>query len=1450
MSEILAIDNNNDNDIEEIISKIISYKDENNQHLLSKFSISYLISLIEKDKITQMERAFKDYDKKGVDIIDFVRIFLNILEHQSQETLYLIMALVELFRIISESLNMASYLKYQDITNYICDSYIENSMDDYLLKTKQFPETKKFTGNKKPEIREIDLNAPIIYGVSEESLKRLVQNRLATDSSHHNNQSIKMGHFAKDVRKVFTLDSLSDRINMYDLDCKLEKSLMQRSGKEIKDIIILSFAWSNRQQRIGAALKDFSLVFWDAHDRFEFQKRFFISTFSNEYQTNIWYIEFLNMWLTSDRSNVLNSWDIESESLRFQLSHKKIASSIIDVIEMPVIKLVAVGSLDKLVTIWDFYKRNMVHYIDLTAGGIHSLLFFNSYQVLISAGYENSISVYQINPFYLEHDLLGKLIGHNSMVTAIRCIEKTPILISADDNGILKLWDIRSFKCVQTVDLGCKTVITKILDIGCFGKVCFLGSRLNFMDFDDSEDQEKAMDAMYAIKVEYNYLNDELAICTRKDVRFLNLETGRIKKIYKGLIRKSDDEITIFKTVEQNKKFLIGDHRGGLTIFHYDSGEKCGQLIGHSNEISSLKVDFTNKLYISAGWDSLILIQKEEKSVFEVKREIKNCFNSKEINLLDVSIYHNLMVMISNNKTIYLWDYEYCRILGAIELDDGIEPTNVAFINGYGVLLISTTNSRIFIVHFENKDQNLTFKLLSVINLEAFDKISEDSEEEPEKNSKTLHQDLPSPSIKSSELRASIRASAFLNFRKSLILNNQEEIKQEIVPEDENSEEFKEKLERKIANTANKLLIDLDYTREDESPQECRLVLGLLRGGVRVYDIYEIFSHFQLELLPHANKRMNYNAFRGAKEDFYSAVKKLKSEPFVLSNQKKNELIKLNKSMVSNFQAHKEQLTTLSIITLSEKRILSSSLDGFVKIWGFLGEKLAVLNINHPLPIVWNLRLDRVKRTRKNILFALKIVELIFRRYKRSILLSEEKNINVNTFLSLLSSESAGFSPKTLRFPPLNQEKPQQISEKINNVKLLREEYSPRDLHYENIKHIYQRELMGPSLKEMEANKQIQIAQKIWKSELESSEDSANFFAKDYLTKKFEEKASKERDAMLFYEADFREKFDIVRGYDDYSENVQKLSKKLENANKKRRANTIVNKNIESKEVNKQSFMHSSIKNLQSTPQIKKTLILPALELAEKKSNRSKTHDGPSIISNRSLNKQQFVDYASAKNLLDSTTLTKAPAISLSLSLNPAKNDNLSNIQGEWRHNFKNILRNLDKKLKKSQLYKPQLQTSLPRRNSDMLINLLENSQYIPAKNKEKSNKLARKPNKYLHSKSPRHNNYSRNGNILLENSESALNSNDSRNEIDQMFEEILRNVQEKVRKKLEVELLLRKKEWEIETKRKIMLEFQENEKIKTEQQKQEQEIEKSIEKKEQMGFEGLGRIFMSIKKF
>jgi WD40 repeat protein len=68
--------------------------------------------------------------------------------------------------------------------------------------------------------------------------------------------------------------------------------------------------------------------------------------------------------------------------------------------------LCAVGSLDKLVTIWDFPRNSCVLKIDLKKG-IQCLRYFNSYQVLLTVGYENEINIYKIDPDFKDNSHIG-----------------------------------------------------------------------------------------------------------------------------------------------------------------------------------------------------------------------------------------------------------------------------------------------------------------------------------------------------------------------------------------------------------------------------------------------------------------------------------------------------------------------------------------------------------------------------------------------------------------------------------------------------------------------------------------------------------------------------------------------------------------------------------------------------------------------------------------------------------------------------------------------------------------------------------------------------------------------------------------------------------------------------------------------------------------------------------
>ena len=543
--------------------------------------------------------------------------------------------------------------------------------------------------------------------------------------------------------------------------------------------------------------------------------------------------------MTTDKTNQLYSWDLESEQPACILTSDHIKNAIADVAAIEILKLVAVASMDKLITLWDVSSKRIMLEIQLSNAGAHSIVYVPMFQTLITAGYENVICLWEVNTDYLDYSLTGRLVGHSSMIAAVQIIQKTPMIVSSDDIGHIKVWDIRNFSCLQTIEMGSKTIITKIIDMYSCGKIGFLGSRVSIMEFEDTHDIKNKLlkkEAQWPIQVDYNLNLNEVIVCTKKDVRFIDAATGRVKKIYADLLYNKEDDITVFRLIQQNKRFVLGDQHGKLGLYLYSTGECLKYLNGHSNEITSLGIDYINNLIISAGWDSQVVIQKETKTSFQTKRTITNAHHSKAISVLEVSVYHNLFITGSLNSTLYIWDYEYSRLIGSLEIEPQAEPTAVQFVNGLEVVIVCTTIGTVHFFHLARRGQSiLDIRYVAKIELTI------DTVDELEQTKNADH-----------------ASDRFNSARRSLFCTS-----------------F-----NTTSDAATKIQVDIDWDLDDENKKltQAKVFLGLSKGGVRVYDALKLLNQDpEIMFVPHSNTRPNYNAERNAKEDFEDSINQLQT---------------------------------------------------------------------------------------------------------------------------------------------------------------------------------------------------------------------------------------------------------------------------------------------------------------------------------------------------------------------------------------------------------------------------------------------------------------------------------------------------------------------------------------------------------------------------------------------
>jgi hypothetical protein len=64
----------------------------------------------------------------------------------------------------------------------------------------------------------------------------------------------------------------------------------------------------------------------------------------------------------------------------------------------------------------------------------------------------------------------------------------------------------------------------------------------------------------------------------------------------------------------------------------------------------------------------------------------------------------------SITNEVYVWDYEYAKILFSIFLPETIEPTAMTFLNGFSILVIAASNGEVYFVKLlrynEHQDKN------------------------------------------------------------------------------------------------------------------------------------------------------------------------------------------------------------------------------------------------------------------------------------------------------------------------------------------------------------------------------------------------------------------------------------------------------------------------------------------------------------------------------------------------------------------------------------------------------------------------------------------------------------------------------------------------------------------------------------------------------------------------
>jgi len=110
-----------DGKVEGLVRSILDNKDQQGALYINKYSIEWIVEMLNGKKLAEIEMKFKEYNKKGVDIVDFVKILLSSFDHSQNETIYIVLQLVDIFKNISETIANPLFVRFKDFTDFIVD---------------------------------------------------------------------------------------------------------------------------------------------------------------------------------------------------------------------------------------------------------------------------------------------------------------------------------------------------------------------------------------------------------------------------------------------------------------------------------------------------------------------------------------------------------------------------------------------------------------------------------------------------------------------------------------------------------------------------------------------------------------------------------------------------------------------------------------------------------------------------------------------------------------------------------------------------------------------------------------------------------------------------------------------------------------------------------------------------------------------------------------------------------------------------------------------------------------------------------------------------------------------------------------------------------------------------------------------------------------------------------
>ena len=1117
-----------------------------------KFDITKIMMMIDYHKLSLIGEAFRNYESKdgeeGMIKSDFIDMTYNLLKDDVKEKdkTDLVYGIHKIFCEID--FNGDLHMEWAEFTQFIIDK-VEG---EFSNNEKEEDSKEKINSEKEViKYKRYGLSQNIIdYNIHKSDINSTSYmnkiNRLLL--SEYNGSIIKIYNpltgkventidihkINDDIEKVKIEELLRNEKNANAIMSETNKAKLQKVTKSNSLNKLLGKNYVRKKlQKQKSFGKNYSIIYFTTYGSViavtlsSKQIQFFttVNTLKGEllYEINtkalqkrIWFLENHNMWFSSgDKESDEEYYYINELDIEFQLKSgfpvpisknlgytKKFCrlcphrNEIYDIIETKKPFLILTGCLDGLIRLIDvndseYIKVWKYHNLGVKHLDYNPNLEFNGY--IISTGFEYYINIFNTD-LSIDDAYKGKLEGHFVPVINCRFICGSPICVSVDEEGNVRLWDILLKTCLQSIPVSKKNfTVNGILIMHRINKFIVYGNSMLFYDSkyrDKKEDKnELREDVNYPIKISYNKYYQHFYVTTNKDIRIFN-KNGILEKIFKKCIENENFElgtkIKYFTFEDNHRKFYLSFSNGAIMQYNAGNGsliksinqyeiEKEGITYfkyQHTKDVSSLfffhqKRNFErdNLLLISTSFDSTIQVYNEYNLESTSKlRTIKGGHNigekKCEILCMDFSVNLCQMATGGSDGLITIWEFEYSKIQEILYFNYKffgvkLDVLCVKYLNDYPLLFSSYSEGicALWGVHPLDKSIKLILKFhnfyQSLIKLDFCDVLCcyfvEGMIKDVEEKfiNKKYFVDTPEFIEERNKKRFDPATGDELP-----VIKREDIEKESFVDKTLDPNLYEEEIYHKYdSETAQKIKLD---TLKDEHSQY--LIMGDKKGYLKILNLKGVFGKYRNVLNNPQNYHILGSNFNLLKKDDTNVETFLAHLIHISSEQQRNLYNKLFHNAYANNIINREwrgHLDSINNIEFVEEpiSIITISNDMYMRVWNEKFELIGEINIfpnetNNkfikPHTVPWGFKVNEKKIIQREIYEVVDIFESV--GIKKTLFGSEEDKENAK--LKIIKKVEKSKNIKKIVENPEELRKKAQIRRKKYEIKKDEFEYT------------------------------------------------------------------------------------------------------------------------------------------------------------------------------------------------------------------------------------------------------------------------------------------------------------------------------------------------------------------------------------------------------------------------